>query len=315
MKTFWITGARGFIGRHLARHLKQQGFHVLGLGHGAWSAHEAAHWGLDNWFNGDVTGANLARIQAESGLPEGIFHFAGGSSVGAAIANPYEDFQRTVASTAELLEWLRQHAPFIPLVAVSSAAVYGAGHAEAIKEVAIPVPYSPYGTHKLMMEEMCRSYSANYKLRVLLPRLFSVYGPELRKQLLWDLCGKMAHGDEIELGGSGVELRDWTCVEDIVAILVQLLPKASDAAPVFNVATGEGATVHDVATVVAETWAANTGQLVSNLRFTGNSRAGDPPALVADISRLHALDMRCLTPWQKGVADYVKWYLSTEWSK
>ncbi|MEO0315744.1 MAG: hypothetical protein RI928_2200, partial [Pseudomonadota bacterium] len=83
MKTFWITGARGFIGRHLARQLAASGHRVAGLGHGAWPAAEAVAWGVREWLNGDVSASNLAQMQAAFGTPDGIFHFAGGSSVGA----------------------------------------------------------------------------------------------------------------------------------------------------------------------------------------------------------------------------------------
>jgi UDP-glucose 4-epimerase len=151
------------------------------------------------WLNGEVNGSNLALMHATLGAPAGIFHFAGGSSVGAAFASPHEDFKRTVGSTAELLEWARQHSPDTPLVAVSSAAVYGAGHEGPIAEDARLNPYSPYGTHKLMMEELCRSYAINFGLPLMLPRLFSVFGPELKKQLLWDTCSKLATQGEAGL--------------------------------------------------------------------------------------------------------------------
>jgi nucleoside-diphosphate-sugar epimerase len=48
------------------------------------------------------------------------------------------------------------------------------------------LPVSPYGQHKLMMEQLCQSYAITYNLRITVTRLFSVYGPNLRKQLLCD---------------------------------------------------------------------------------------------------------------------------------
>lgn len=307
MKTYWVTGARGFIGRHLARQLAASGHRIAGLGHGAWPAGEAAAWGVSDWLNGDVSASNLAQMQAAFGTPSGIFHFAGGSSVGAAIANPYEDFKRTVGSTAELLEWLRQHAPQTPLMAVSSAAVYGAGHAETIAEDARPDPHSPYGAHKLVMEELCRSYAVNFGLIVVLPRLFSVFGPELKKQLLWDLCNKLSAQGMAELGGSGQELRDWTSVGDVVITLEKLIGTAAASAPVVNVATGLPVSVQDVATEVARAW---SSAAPPTIRFNGVSRVGDPDSLCADVSRLHSLGLACTTPLDKGLADYVAWFRS-----
>jgi UDP-glucose 4-epimerase len=111
MSTVWITGARGFIGRHLARRLAGEGRTVIGIGHGAWPQSDAMHWGVSHWINGEISGSNLQALAGAFGLPLAIFHLAGGSSVGAALANPYEDFSRTVTSTASLLEWMRLSSP------------------------------------------------------------------------------------------------------------------------------------------------------------------------------------------------------------
>jgi UDP-glucose 4-epimerase len=307
MKTFWITGARGFIGRHLAKRLAVSGHRVAGLGYGAWPTADAAAWGVSYWLNGDVSGSNLAQMQTALGEPAGIFHFAGGSSVGAALANPHEDFKRTVGSTAELLEWVRQHSPATPLVAVSSAAVYGAGHHGLITEDASLSPYSPYGAHKLMMEELCRSYAVNFGISISLPRLFSVFGSELKKQLLWDTCNKLAAQDRAELGGSGEELRDWTHVSDVVAVLERLIVFANATAPVLNVATGYPVSVRDVAVVLAQAWASESPPTI---HFSGYSRPGDPYSLCADVTQLRALGFACAMPWSAGIAEYVAWFRS-----
>ena len=145
MSNILITGAHGFIGKHLARWLARQGHQVAGLGHGIWPASEASSWGVTHWLNGDIQSGNLRLLQQTSGTPDVVYHLAGGSSVGVALANPREDFTRTVATTAELLEWLRVDAPQARLVAVSSAAVYGSGHDGPIAEGATLAPYSPYG--------------------------------------------------------------------------------------------------------------------------------------------------------------------------
>jgi UDP-glucose 4-epimerase len=180
VKLALITGARGFIGRHLARALQQQSFKVCGMGHGAWTELERAAWGVDYWLNGDVSKRNLDIVQADMGKPEVVFHLAGGSSVGPSLAAPEEDFRRSVLSAAELLEWARLAAPEVRLVLASSAAVYGAGHSHAISETDALVPYSPYGTHKRIAEELFESYGKNFGLNVAMVRLFSVYGTELK---------------------------------------------------------------------------------------------------------------------------------------
>jgi UDP-glucose 4-epimerase len=310
MTSAWITGAHGFIGRHLARSLQADGIKVSGIGHGFWPEIEAKNYGISYWLNGEISANNLRQMQQVLGLPDVIFHLAGGSSVGFAITHPREDFTRTVVSTAELLEWLRQDSPATRLVAVSSAAVYGSSYSNAISENVRLSPFSPYGTHKLMMEELCRSYATNFGLKVVLPRLFSVYGTGLKKQLLWDLCGKIAAGGNVDLGGSGNELRDWINVRDVVYILNRISQSASVDAPTINIASGTATSVRAIAELVAEQWS-NIGSSKPLIGFNGQSRPGDPFSLVADITQMRRYITATLIPGTQGIAEYVAWYHNT----
>lgn len=304
MSTIIITGAHGFIGQHLARRLAADGHQVGGLGHGAWAPSEAAAQGVRQWINGEIAAPNLALLSQALGSPQVVFHLAGGSSVGAAIANPREDFNRTVATTVELLEWMRQEAPQAVLVAVSSAAVYGAGHDAPIDEHAAMSPYSPYGHHKLMMESLCRSYGASYGLRSVVGRLFSVFGPGLRKQLLWDVCSRLEAGETaLTLGGTGNELRDWTPVDEVVRALALLPQQASPETPAFNVGTGTATPVREVVQCLLRSWASP-----ATLDFSGKSRPGDPFSLVARPDRLQALGFRWQRDVPQAMAAYVDWF-------
>lgn len=308
MPKIWITGGRGFIGRNLAKHLSGEGHSVIGLGHGAWPEADAARWGISDWVNGDVQPGNLRQLARDHGLPDVVYHLAGGSSVGAAMAAPREDFARSVITTAELLDWLRLESPETCLVAASSAAVYGAEHDGPIGESVEGTPVSPYGYHKLLMEHLCRSYAATYRIRVALPRMFSVYGPGLRKQLLWDLCTKLSSGsDVVELSGTGDELRDWIDVRDVVKALGLAKELASEAAPRINVGTGIATSVREVATLVVAAWPKRV-----KLLFSGGSRSGNPFSLLADNSQLDALGFKWTVRVDSGVLDYVRWYLSSE---
>ena len=309
MASIWITGAHGFIGQHLSRTLAQQGHTVVGVGHGAWPAAEAVAWGVSDWLNGDISASNLQALRTRHGQPDAVFHLAGGSTVGAAVANPREDFSRTVVSTAELLDWLRQESPQTRLVAVSSAAVYGAGHDGAITEAAPLRPYSPYGHHKLMMESLCRSYGSTFGTKAVVVRLFSVYGAGLRKQLLWDLCSKLEGGQTpVVLGGSGNELRDWTDVRDVVRALALLSAQASAEVPSFNVGTGVATSVRDITRQVMSAWAG--APQIDGAEFSGQSRSGDPFSLQADASRLNALGFGWTWTLAQGLGDYVRWFTS-----
>lgn len=301
-----ITGARGFIGRHLAGYLSSQGHDVAGIGHGAWPDGERAAWYTGEWLNGDISSPNLDVLAGTGGMPEAIFHLAGGSAVGPSFAAPAEDFHRSVVATSELMEWVRLRAPGARVVMASSAAVYGANHSEPIAESADCVPFSPYGYHKRMAELVLESYARNFGVRVCVVRLFSIYGPELRKQLLWDTCNRLVTGESgLTLGGDGTELRDWLHVEDAVRILLLALNNASEECFIVNGGTGQATSVREIAECVCESWG---GRIP--VRFTGVSRSGDPLSLVADIEHLRSLGAVPHRFWRDGLLEYVSWYKS-----
>ncbi|MBR0938018.1 NAD(P)-dependent oxidoreductase [Bradyrhizobium jicamae] len=301
----WITGANGFIGRHLVRELAGAGHAVHGIGHGALDQTEACRLGLQSWINGEIDAANLNALASAHGLPSKVFHLAGGSSVGLSIERPFEDFSRTVASSARLLEWLRTSAAECELIAASSAAVYGADHPVPIPESAAPAPMSPYGQHKLMMEQLCRSYACSFGLRCTVVRLFSVYGPNLRKQLLWDICSRLrAEPGSLDLGGTGAEVRDWTDVRDVARLVASVAELSSpDSFRIINGGSGRGASVADIANGLIRHWGGNTV-----VCYSGVGRPGDPVSLVADDVSLRRMKFDWQIPLDQGLADYVAWF-------
>ncbi len=307
MTNIWITGGKGFIGRHLALLASESDDIVSGIGHGLWPAEQAGKWGYSNWSNGEIDAANLSQLARSSGLPDVVYHLAGGSSVGASLQNPHEDFRRTVASTAQLLEWLRLNAPDASVVGVSSAAVYGAGHAGPIREDAVVSPYSPYGTHKAMMESLCRSYAENFGLRVAIVRLFSVYGAGLEKQLIWDLCCKLAaaKSSTVVLGGTGRELRDWLHVNDAAALLVLAGARCDANCPVINGGTGISTLIRTVAEMACQAWGDG-----ASAEFSGVARKGDPASLVAECARSSGLGFKPRILLAEGIREAVNWYKS-----
>jgi len=305
MGVIWITGGKGFIGRHLARFAARQGHRIFGIGHGLWPAEDAHGWSYSAWSNGEIEAANLSQLAHVSGLPETIYHLAGGSSVGASFQNPYEDFCRTVETTGRLLEWVRLNAASAAVVSVSSAAVYGSGHVGRIAEDAVISPYSPYGFHKAMMESICRSYGENFGLRAAVVRLFSVYGPGLEKQLIWDICSKLAaaHGGPVDLGGTGNEVRDWLHVSDAAPLLWMAREECGAAGPVINGGTGVGTSISDVAQLVCGAWGTS-----ATIQFSGTARRGDPPSLVADVARAGRLGFRPAVSLESGIRETVDWF-------
>ena len=62
LMTVWVTGANGFIGRHLARALADAGHTVHGIGHGAMEELDKERLGLKLWLNGEIDATNLSAL-------------------------------------------------------------------------------------------------------------------------------------------------------------------------------------------------------------------------------------------------------------
>jgi UDP-glucose 4-epimerase len=299
VSTILVTGANGFLGRHVSRHAAAQGHHVIGMGHGDWAEDAWRGWGLSAWHELDVT---LASLVGHAGTPDLLVHCAGSSSVGFSIDNPAQDFDRTVMTTRDVLEYLRTSAPETTLVYPSSAAVYGNAASLPISEQNPVAPISPYGAHKSIAEDLCRSYSARFGLHVAIVRIFSAYGVELRKQLLWDACWKSLIGD-YRFGGTGREMRDWVNGEDVARLLLLAGDHAGEGPALVNGASGEGVSVERILTLLFE--ALGTGQ---KPEFTGTVRAGDPERLVGDPTRAAGWGWSALRSWHDGVREYAEWF-------
>lgn len=296
MKVF-VTGAAGFVGRYVAREFAEQGHLVSGLGWGKFP--ESSQWGLYHWYEGSVTLDNLIEWADK---PDVIVHCAGGSSVAYSVEYPRQDFSLTVDSTSQVLEYIRLHSPQTRLVYPSSAAVYGNVEQLPIQESFPLQPISPYGVHKAMCEQLCEMYFHNYGVSSSVVRLFSVYGRELRKQLLWDACNKLLR-QEYEFFGTGEELRDWLHVTDAARLIVTMALSANDSFDVFNGGTGQGVRVRDVLQQLFDAFKVESAPVFSN-----QAKTGDPVGLVADSQALKKLAWKPEVELQSGIQDYVQWF-------
>lgn len=297
-----VTGAAGFIGRHLCRKLAESGHTVIGVGRGRqWNVTERHHWGISQWLEGDITQGALSQCTCH---PTAIFHCAGSGDVKLSTEDPMVDYRSNVLSTLEVLEWQRRRCSNVPLVLLSSAAVYGRTDTLPITEAQPFNPISPYGWHKAAAENLLREYAQVFGIRSVVVRLFSIYGEGLRKQLLWDACQKMRNGDFL-FGGTGDELRDWLHIEDAVNLLA-LAPRHTGTEVVaVNGGSGRAVKVKDIVTLIARIVAPGVFPV-----FSGNVRPGNPAAYEADVSQARQWGWEPNVDWCSGVDRYASWYLS-----
>lgn len=298
----FVTGATGFLGRHTARRLAVAGYRTFGIGHGHLGGESPASWGMERFVTADVTLKSLEALAATAGEPSIVVHCAGSGAVAFSLAEPHADFCRTVGATVDVLEFARRRAPAVRVVYPSSAAVYGEAGNCVLTEGLSPAPISPYGLHKRIAEDMCRSFAVNQGVPVAVIRFFSLYGEGLCKQLLWDACRK-AHDGSYRFFGIGDECRDWLHVSDAVELLLLAASNAGPDCPVVNGGSGEGLTIREILTILGQMW---SPPLIPE--FSGASKAGDPQSLLADIRRARAWGFSPAIGIHEGLARYLSWF-------
>lgn len=295
----WITGAQGFIGRHLVRALSAVGTPVVTF-HRASGGRRS---GPADDLSFPLSAAGFAAALDRLGAPQRAYHLAGAPTVGASFGDPGSDFQSNVVTTELLLEALRGRK--VPLVLASSAAVYGEGHSDPIRADTETIPSSPYGTHKLLAEQLVQAHARFFDQPVTILRLFSIYGTGLRKQLLFDVCGRLAASPPstpLTLSGTGAERRDWLDARDVVAAMIGLEDPAPGESRIYNLASGRASRIREIAEYLVAAWG-DRREIV----FTNEVRNGDPFSLMADASSLPPgfvpkIDI------DQGISSFVTWF-------
>ena len=301
MTNILVTGVAGFIGGNIAAYFEREGQRVVTHASTRARTESGDASALSQREALSVTA--LQRVTA-GGMPDAIIHAAGSGTVSSVAAQPESELPANLASLMAVLEYARLHAPRAHVVVLSSAALYGNAPATPQRESDARAPVSLYGLAKAQSEQLAAFYAAQHDMAITAVRLFSVYGPGLRKQLLWDAMVKFSQGAPSPFFGTGDERRDWTHIDDVCRFMGRLL--AVSKASGFEVLNCSGGQVASTAELLGE-MARAVG--VPAPRFNGQVRAGDPACLLADCSEAEQrLDWRPEIDWRQGVAAYARWF-------
>jgi len=275
-----ITGSRGFIGGSFARYAAAAGHDVLGISR---SSQPEPDWPGEH-VHADSLHSDLA-VAFRSWRPDAVLHAAGSASVGDSLADPLEDLRASAMTLANTMDGLRRAAISPVLLIPSSAAVYGNPSILPVAETGAVSPISPYGFHKAACELLGREAADCMGLRVVVCRLFSVYGPRQRRLLVWEVYRQLAgEANVVELQGTGSETRDFLHVDDVAAALLALAQRPKRGCTVVNVASG---TETSVSQLVEEM--KRVVEKDKMLMCHGVTRPGDPAHWEANIARLREL--------------------------
>ena len=290
MKTL-IVGARGFIGSHLKEYMANFG--------------EVVAVSLSSLQGGDRK-QRLTQLFA-SIQPDICVNCSGAAHVPSSFSNPLNDFEMNTASVYEMLAAIRQESPGTRFVHLSSAAVYGSPVTLPIAESAPLNPVSPYGYHKLAAEQFCQEFSSIYGIKTVSLRIFSAYGPGLRKQLLWDTYRKWRASTEVKLFGTGDETRDFIFIDDVCEAIRAVVERAGFGGESINIASGTAISIREIVTLLLKELGG-----AHQADFVGQKREGDPDSWCANITTLKALGFENRTSLIDGIKATAQWLKEQE---
>ena len=292
-----ITGGAGYVGSACLRYVAEQGHEVMAYDN-LYQGHKAATDGHPLVI-GDIADTEKLTTTLKDFGADAVMHFAAATYVGESVENPNYHYSNNIGGTLSLLNAMRA-AGVQRMLFSSTCATYGMTDSETMSEATPQDPYSPYARTKLAVEWMIRDFAHAYGMGFTLLRYFNASGADADgrhgedhnpENHLIPLVLKVALGQlpQIKVFGDDYPTPDGTCIRDYVhtrdlaaAHLKAIEATTSETAEVFNIGTGNGQSVKEIITACEKV----TGQPIAHEIVA--RRAGDPPRLVAEPSKLKA---------------------------
>jgi len=326
-----ITGAAGFVGFHLSRRLIQDGFQVFGLDN------------LNDYYDPALKSARLQQLDSfkESGFsfkrqdlqdfegivdifktfqPDLVINLAAQAGVRYSLENPRSYIQSNVDGFFNILEASRQ-AGVQNFIYASSSSVYGNNEKSPFaEEDRVDHPVSLYAATKKSNELMAHTYSHLYKMTTVGLRFFTVYGPWGRPDMAYYFFTKaILEGREIQLFNEGLNLRDYTYIDDIVESITRMLGRLDRLKPetefdqynakqspfyhIFNIGGSNPVPVLEFVEILEKALGRPAKKKLVGFQ------AGDVFSTEADTHTLEAfIDFKPGISLDQGLREFVAWY-------
>jgi UDP-glucuronate 4-epimerase len=289
---FLVTGAAGFIGRHLTRWLTASGHQVVAADRRPAPAD----------LPGEVHEVDLFTCDLDPLLDgvEYVVHLAGQPGVRESWTQ-FADYSRgNIELTQRLLEALRGR-PVRKFVLASTSSVYGTAPVPTREDGPVQ-PVSPYGATKLAAESLCDLYGRTAGVPWLALRYFTVYGPGQRPDMAFTRWLTAARdGTPVQIYGAGDQVRDFTYVGDAVAATEAAALSPAQAMAV-NVGGGQPVPIKEALRLIEQV----TGRPLRVVHLP--AAAGDMAVTRADTERLaREVGVVPATPLAEGLARQFEW--------
>jgi len=274
-----VTGADGFVGRHLVPALTAEGFEAC--------VHRRA--------DGDLADAGPRATDVHR-----VVHLAGRTFVPESWEHPSRFYRDNVLTTSHVLDFCRHTGA--SLVYLSSY-VYGVPRELPITESHPVQPFNPYAHSKILAEDVVRFYAAHFGVAATIIRPFNLYGPGQDERFVIPAIVRQAL-DPAEPAITVHDLRprrDYLHIADLVSIVVAALRTGSGG--VYNAGSGASVSVADVIEEIRTL--AGTDKPV---RVVGEPRAHEILDVIADITHAReSLGWRPRVSLTAGLLDVVAW--------
>ena len=270
MKKALVCGAGGFIGGHMVKRLKAEGYWVRGVDI---KEHEFCVPPADDFVVGDLCDPRVAEAVVDEGMDE-IYQFA--ADMGGAGYIFTGEHDAAVMHNSALCNLNMVHEAARKKVGKifysSSACIYpediqtDPDNPGLKEEFAYPAqPDSEYGWEKLFSERLYSSYQRNLGIEVHTARFHNIFGPEGtwcggKEKAPAAMCRKVAEtkdGDQIEVWGDGEQTRSFLYIDECIEGVRRLME--SDFAGPVNIGSDEMISINDLAMMVADIAGKNIG--------------------------------------------------------
>jgi UDP-glucuronate 4-epimerase len=228
---------------------------------------------------------NLLRISWKSLLPgvEAIYHLAGMPGVRSSWGTDFKLYaNHNILATQRLLEACIQK-PLERIIFASTSSVYGHKIGRVPENDSLE-PLSPYGVTKLTGEHLCRVYSENFGVPIVILRFFTVYGPRQREDMAFHrFIRQILRHEPLFVNGDGNQTRDFTYVEDCIDGAAAALTAPGVIGKIINIGGKERASVLEVIAKLEQLSGSR-----ADIRLGGKT-LGEPQNTWADISKAERL--------------------------
>jgi len=258
-----VCGAGGFIGGHLVKRLKNDGFWIRGVD---LKFHEFSETKADDFVVGDLRDQSFCRAIVDRRFDE-VYQLAadmGGAGYIFTGEHDADIMHNSATINLNMLDACYKHGVKKSFYS-SSACMYPAYNQKdrlnpkCSEDSAYPAePDSEYGWEKLFSERLYLAYRRNYGMQTHVARYHNIFGPEGtwsggREKAPAAICRKVAmvrSGDDIEVWGDGEQTRSFLYIDECIEGTVRLL-RSNLAGPV-NIGSEEMVTINELVDLVAD---------------------------------------------------------------